>query len=302
LTWRAKFSIGAPLGLLFIILILAVDGWLLNRLISDSIRTERISFASYLLGLVVLFSLPLLLFLLYQTASCLTLRYHLDRNGIIIRWVGIEQVIPSRDIQQIVTGRQLGDSVVRRRGLRWPGHERGEGLVPGIGRTRFLATRPLVEQLLLVTPGLAFAISPRDLDGFLEGFAVRRDLGPNRLLELEVRHSAWVTWRLWLDQTAWLLLGAAGLINLGLFGYLCARFPRLDTLLPLHFNNLGQVDRIGTKMELFALPVIGLIILGTNMVLGLALYRRERAGSYLLWGAAAAAQALFWLATVSIVR
>jgi hypothetical protein len=64
---------------------------------------------------------------------------------------------------------------------------------------------------------------------------------------------------------------------------------------------MGQPDRIGTKIELFALPIIGLIILGTNLGLGLLLYRRERAGSYLLWGAAAAVQALFWLAAFSIV-
>jgi len=75
----------------------------------------------------------------------------------------------------------------------------------------------------------------------------------------------------------------------------------LDLQLPLHFNSLGQADRIGTKTELFALPIIGLIILVTNLVLGLGLYRREKAGSYLLWGAAAAAQTLFWLATFSIV-
>jgi hypothetical protein len=54
-------------------------------------------------------------------------------------------------------------------------------------------------------------------------------------------------------------------------------------------------------MELFALPIIGLIVLGGNLVLGLGLYLRERAGSYLLWGAAAAVQALFWLAAFSIV-
>ena len=99
-------------------------------------------------------------------------------------------------------------------------------------------------------------------------------------------------------------LGAPGLcaaINLALLGYLSARFPGLDYLLPLHFSNLGQPDRIGTKMELFTLPIIGLIILGTNLILGLALYRSERAGSYVLWGAATAVQALFWLATFSIV-
>jgi hypothetical protein len=54
-------------------------------------------------------------------------------------------------------------------------------------------------------------------------------------------------------------------------------------------------------MELFALPIIGLIMLGTNLALGLALYKRERAGAYLLWGSAAGAQILFWLATFSLV-
>jgi uncharacterized membrane protein len=97
------------------------------------------------------------------------------------------------------------------------------------------------------------------------------------------------------------LLGAAVLVNLALFGYLSARFPGLDFQLPLHFNNLGYVDRIGAKVELFALPIIGLIILGTNLVLGLLLYRRERAGSYLLWGSSAVVQGLFWLATFSLV-
>ncbi|MGD8820547.1 MAG: DUF1648 domain-containing protein, partial [Anaerolineae bacterium] len=100
---------------------------------------------------------------------------------------------------------------------------------------------------------------------------------------------------------AWLLLGAAIVVNLGLFGYLSARFPGLDVQLPLHFNAEGMVDRIGNKTELFALPIIGLLILGVNLVLGLILYRRERAGSYLLWGAAAAVQTLFWLATFSIL-
>ena len=82
---------------------------------------------------------------------------------------------------------------------------------------------------------------------------------------------------------------------------MATRFPNLDAQLPLHFTSLGQADRIGTKLELFALPIIGVIILGTNLVLGLALYKRERAGSYLLWGSAATAQALFWLATFSIL-
>jgi hypothetical protein len=286
---------------LFIGLIVALDVLLLNRLFDVDIGLRLISFLSFGMGLAVLFSVPLLGYLIYQTVSCLTLRYHLDRNGIVVRWGGVEQVIPILDIQRIVAGREIGGPIVRRRGVRWPGHERGEGMVPGIGRTRFLATRGLEHQLLVVAPGLAFGISPRDLGEFLKAFESRQELGPNRLLEQEVRRAPWFTWKVWTDQTAWLLLGAAVAINLALFGYISARFPGLDAQLPLHFNNEGMVDRIGTKGELFALPIIGLIILGTNLFLGLALYKREQAGSYLLWGAAAAAQALFWLAIFSII-
>jgi hypothetical protein len=300
-TQRAAFSVGAPLGIVFLAPALLLDVLLLGWLLNDSIRPQEIHFLSFLVSLFLLLSLPVLVVLAYQVISCLTLRYRLDRNGVVVRWAGNEQIIPIGDIQQILLGSELKNPAVRRRGLRWPGHERGEGMVPGIGRTCFLATQPLDGQLLLVTPGLAFAISPQDPDGFLEGFAARQELGPNRLLERGLRRARWLAWPIWRDETAWTLLGAAVAINVALFGYLSARFPGLDYLLPLHFNNLGQADRIGAKMELFALPIIGLIILGTNLVLGLALYRRERAGSYLLWGAATAAQALFWLATFSIV-
>jgi hypothetical protein len=288
-------------GLLFVGLVVTLDGWLLNRLVDQAIRAQEIGFFSFIGGLVVLLSIPLLVALIYQTLSCLTLRYHLDRNGVIVRWCGTEQIMPIRDIRRIFPASQLAGPTVRRRGLHWPGHERGEGLIPGIGRTRFLATQPLARQLLLVVPGLTFGISPDDPGEFVKAFESRRELGPNRLVEQEIRRASWFTWPLWRDRTAWVLVGAAGIINLGLFGYLSARFPGLDTQLPLHFNNEGMADRIGTKGELFALPIIGLIILGTNLILGLILYRREKAGSYLLWGAAAAAQALFWLATLSIV-
>jgi hypothetical protein len=300
LTWHAKITVGVPLGLLLLGLTGAVDAWLLQRLLNEGIPSQRIELLSFIMGLVVLASVPLILLLAYHTLSCLTLRYHLDRNGLFVRWIGTEQVVPIGDIQRILPGRQFGGSIERRRGVRWPGHERGEGMVPGIGRTRFLATRPLAEELVVVTPGLAYGISPSDPGAFLRAFEARRELGPNRLLESEVHRSRWFSWSLWTDQTAWVLLGTAIIVNLGLFGYLAARFPSLDLQLPLHFNSQGLADRIGTRVELFALPIIGLIILVTNLILGLILYQRERAGSYLLWGGAAVVQALFWLAILSM--
>ena len=301
MTLRAKFSVGVPLGLLFISLLVALDVWLLNQVIDRGLRVQQINLLVFLMGLLVLASLPVLIVLTYQTFSCLTLRYRIDRNGVVVQWAGNNQVIPIRDIQRIVSGSDLGSTIVRRRGLHWPGHERGDGLIPGIGRTRFLASRPPAHQLLLITPGRAFGLSPDDPEAFIRGFESRRELGPNRLLDPALRPARWSTWRIWTDQTAWVLLGVAVIINLALFGYLCARFPALDSQLPLHFNSLGEADRISAKGELFTLPIIGLIILSTNLILGLLLYKRERAGSYLLWGSAATAQALFWLATFSLV-
>ena len=302
MTWRAKTWIGVPLGLLFIALLAVLDGWLLSRLLIPNLRDQQIDLFGFLLGLLVLLTIPLVLFLVYQTVSCLTLRYHLDRNALSVRWWGVQQIIPIRDIQRILPGAELNGNTMRRRGVRWPGHERGEGLVPQVGTTHFLATRPLAEQLLVVTPGMALAISPRDRAGFLDAYQARSELGPNRLSEAGIWRHGWLAWPLWADRTARALLATAAAVNLALFGYLCALFPGLDDQLPLHFNIEGMADRIGTRAELFTLPIIGLIILGTNLLLGLILYRRARAGSYLLWGAAIAAQALFWLATFSIVR
>ena len=292
---------GVPLGLLFVGLLIALDAWILNQLVNLHIQSRQLGFLSFLLGLLVVLSVPVLVLLVCEVFGAVTLRYHLDRNGVAVRWAGNERIIPIRDIQRIVPGNDVESAIVHRRGVRWPGHQRGEGMVPTIGRTRFLATRPLAEQLLLVMPGLAVAISPLDVDGFLAAFEARRKLGPNRMLEQELRQARWLSWPLWGDRNARVLLGVAAILNAGLFGYVSARFPTLDPQLPLHFNRLGFADRIGTKVELFALPIIALIILGTNLVLGLLLYRRERAGSYLLWGAAAAAQVLFWLATFSIL-
>jgi hypothetical protein len=301
MTWRAKLSTGCLAWLAFAAFIAALDVLLLRRLLTHDIALQQINWLTFLTGLLVLASLPPLAIAVYHTLVCLTLRYRLYRNGLVIHWVGSTQVIPIRDIQRIVRGSELPGPVVVRRGLRWPGYEGREGAVPGIGRTRFLSTGPLHQQLLLVTPGVAVAISPSNPEGFLEAFTSRQALGPNRLLDPELRFARWLGWDLWTNHTAWLLLGTAAVINLALFCYLCVRFPGLDIQLPLHFNSLGQADRIAPKAELFALPIIGLIVIGTNLLLGVLLYRRERAGSYLLWGAAAAAQALFWLATFSIL-
>ena len=292
--------------------IVALDWLLLSRLFGHDIPSQQINFLSFLLGLLALASLPLLAILAYNTLNCAALRYRVDRNGITIYGTGTQQIIPIGDVRQILMGDQIQGVIIHRRGLRWPGFEQGIGRIPGVGLVHFFGTRPWPNQLLVLTNGPAFAISPRTPERFLQAYAARQELGPNRQLEAGARRAGWLTWPLWTDRTAWTLIGIAVAISLSLFANTCLLFPGLDPQLPLHFqrpegdlitqlSSLGQVDRIGGKIELFGLPVIGLIVLSANLVAGLILYKWERAGALLLWGSAAAVQILFWLATLGLL-
>ena len=110
MTFRARFSFGGLLGLLYAALLVVLDTWLVRWLVVRAIRPQEINLGAFLVGIVVLATLPALVLLAYHTWSWLTLRYHLDRNGLTICWAGSEQRIPIRDIQRIIPGRQLATS------------------------------------------------------------------------------------------------------------------------------------------------------------------------------------------------
>ena len=103
------------------------------------------------------------------------------------------------------------------------------------------------------------------------------------------------------DRLLLLLLVSGIAANIFLFAYLGWHYQSLPQFLPLHYTALGEVDRIGTKSEVFKLPAIGLIVLGANASFGLLVYGRERTLAYLLLGAAILEQLLFWWVAFNIV-
>ena len=103
------------------------------------------------------------------------------------------------------------------------------------------------------------------------------------------------------DRLLLLLLVGGFVANMVLFAYLGWYYRSLPQFLPLHFTALGEVDRVGAKREVFKLPAIGLIVLGTNAFFGLLVYGRERTVTYLLLGAAIVEQLLFWWVAFNIV-
>jgi hypothetical protein len=287
---------GILVGTVLLITLLAADIWIglyLARRSPDLI--------SFLVGLAGLLTLPLLALLAYGIYGLISLTYDINRDRLLIRWAAVEHVVPLGHITHVVQGGRLSGSI-RWRGMRWPGHVVGRGETQQWGPLVSFATAPLSRQLLLVTPSRAYGISPAKPQEFLAGLEVRRQMGALRALPEEVRLAPLATWRVWHDRTLWGLALAGALANALLFGYLCWRYASLPSFLPLHFDSLGQVDRIGERSELFRLPVIGLLALAVDATVAVILPSWLRPAGYLLVGGAIVVQALLGVALWALMR
>ncbi len=103
------------------------------------------------------------------------------------------------------------------------------------------------------------------------------------------------------DRALMAILVLALLINMALLVFLAVRFEALPDLLPLHFDASGLPDRIDAKAGIFGLPIIGLIVLVANALIGFLVHRRERAAARLFASSALLMQILLWLAAMNIV-
>ena len=293
--WKPSRLKGAAMGLAMALLVLALDGLSLFHL-----THSPITLLSFFEGLLVVLSLPILATLGYWLYGLFDLRYLLDRNGLVIVWAGTRQIIPLNRITRVVRGETIGEEV-KMQGIKWPGYHIAYGQVEGLGLVLSYSTRPLRDQLLLVTPTITYGISPSDPEGFLADFELRRRLGPIRPLRQRSIQARFVTLPFWRDRIAHLLLALGSVANAALFAYICSIYPALPRFLPLHFDALGQVNRIGPRSEILLLPACGLIMLLFNSVLGFWVFNRERLAAYLLFAAAILVQALLWVATFNII-
>lgn len=257
---------------------------------------------SFVLSLAVLSGVALIGYSGYRTIGAFSLRYWVDRNAVTVVWGSTRQIVPLGQIQRILIGSSSLTSASPRP-WHWPCPHRRRLVSPELGVVNAYATRPLSEQVILVTASESYGLSPRDADGFIAALQERFALGPAREMTVELqRPPAW-TWPLWRDRAAIFLVGAGLLGVLVMFGVLSFRFPSISADVPLHFDVNGMPDRIAPKDNLFALPVIGLVTWVFNTVTGIWLYRRvQRGAAYLLWGGALAVQGVMGLALFNLMR
>lgn len=249
-------------------------------------------------ALLLLATLLLLAFLVYALYGLANLAYHVERNGIVIRWAASYDVVPMGDIKTVVPfpkGKPLPS------GIGWPGYRIGQVWIQGLGPVRLYTTRPLEQSLLIRTADRSYLISPANVEGFLADYRARRLLGEITRWTQERRLPALFSLTVWRDRlVAWLFLSGL-LLNLALFGYLSARYPQLSPRMILSFDPRGLGERIGARWELFLLPAGGLGILLLNGALAAWVHRQGRVLSLLLLGNVSLVQVLVWLTTLRLV-
>jgi hypothetical protein len=293
--WRTDAQRGVIVGIGLIVTIIMVDVGLISL---AAIRP--LSVGTFIIGLAVLFSLGLLALIGYWLHGLARSAYLLDRNALVIKWGLTEQIIPTTQIERVLVGEEIEGHIQFYGGI-WPSHCVGYGEIPDAGSALFYATVPPRNQIYIVTPGLTYGISPADREGFLESLQKRLQMGPTQLVEQSSKRPGFLDWSIWQDLLGLGLLALGLVALLALVGLLCFKFPALPRLVPLHFDAAGNPDRLGPRTQVFIIPLIGLLALLINGVLGGLAYRRERVASYLLWGGSVLIHLLVWTAAIGIL-
>jgi hypothetical protein len=294
LEWKPRRFLGIGIGIGVIVVLVLVDGLILRALTS-----LPISFTSFVMALMLALSVLLVALIGYLVYGLLTLKYTMGRDGVFLLWSRREETIPLAAIEAVVRLAEEGNGISRPR-FCLPGHCIGRGRDDRGREVLFYSTGRRADELLITTALHSYVISPDNPTGFLSAVRARRQLGPTRSLEQARRAGGLADLPIWRDWTALGLAAVAIVANACLFGYISFRYPSLPEIVPL-LSESGQVRLLGAKEELFELPVLGLVVLLGNTVLGFALHRWERPVTYALAAVALLVQIIAWWAAINVI-
>ncbi len=279
---------------------LALGIWLISRPVDG---------VSLLLVLILLASVPALIWLGLRTLGAFNLEYWMDRNAVTVRWGLQRQIIPLGAIRRVVDG-GVGDGLVDLSGnhwSRWPSPFVRPARAAGLVGVRMLASRPLDRCVLLDTGETGiFALSPVNNQVFIQALQARAELGTTESegrvrLERPRLCNNMEPGELF-DRPSQALLGLGLLGLLILVGILMIRYPGLPEALTIRYNREGIPDLVRGKSALFVLPIIGAVSFGFNSIWGLWLACRDHhTAAYLLWSGAILVEFVSLLALFSLM-
>ena len=234
-----------------------------------------------------------------------SLAYVLANDGLEIHWLGETFVAPYSAIDGIYTGQRLvsGENPLARR-PRWPGVFVGQARVRGIGRLHFFTTSQEAGALTVVTfEGGGVVVSARKPQDFrtaliervsrcAEGSGVAAYLRPAHTPPWTAVRDAWLPACL-VAALLFLLLGLA---------VAALAYAGLPDQIALRFDASGRPTQLAPRGDLLHLPLIGLLALVVNAVVGVWFHPREPLLARLLWVGAAVLQAVLLVAIVRLLQ
>ncbi|MFN8484581.1 MAG: PH domain-containing protein [Anaerolineae bacterium] len=291
MVFRPLLSRLIPLSLLAAILaLLGIDAALVVGM-----ARVGVGLMAFVAGALLLLSLPALAVLVYWLWGALSLRYAMDRNAVRIHWAATTHVIPLPNITAIEDGADF--YVERVHGYHWPGLLVGLGHLDRLGSAVICATRPLPEQLILVTRRGRYAVSPADRVAFIEALGTRQRLGPTEALAETAWQPRWMRLPIWRDRLVYALFGAGIVLSLLLWAWVSLLYGSLPASLPMR----GIAATPLARAIALWLPLAGAAALVVNSTLAVAVHRRERFAAYLSLGSAVAVQVFIWIALLHAV-
>ena len=75
--------------------------------------------------------------------------------------------------------------------------------------------------------------------------------------------------------------------------YLWQNFETFPELIALHFNAFGEADLIGSRNDIYKLPLIGAVVWASNLILAIVASPHDRVLARTALGVAVFVQALF---------
>ncbi len=295
-SWKPPLRANLMIGAITTIALLGVE------VVAGSIFLSRdFDLGSFFLALAGLLALGLLIVEAYSIHSIVKASYAIDAENLTINWGVFRYILPLSSIGDVLT-RPATLPLPRAPILQMPGYPPWRGEVDGIGDVLFLCTTHSPSRLAFIaTTGANYAISPEKRDAFVEALKLRRGHLPFRALPAEKTAPRFTRFTFWSDRVAQALLLVALLGNVATFAYVSFKFPALPPMLPLHYNSVGEIDFIGTRVEAFKIPLIGTAALVADFVLGTLLHSQEKLATHLLLATAILVQLILLVATVKIV-
>lgn len=248
--------------------------------------------------LIVLVAVPLLVYRYYALRNS---SYTLTREGIYLQWGWRNENIPMSHIHWVHPAHDL-ENPLRPPRLRWPGSVIGARSFSRGPSVEFMASQG--KNLLVVAASdRYYAISPKDINGFLEAFHHLTELGSLQNIPQQSTRSTILLTLVWQQKPAFYTIVAGFLLNLTLLIWTLLIIPG-HAQISLGFNPQGLPHTPLDSVRLLLLPILNTFGFLANLILGLFNFRSEQTKllAYLLWGSSILIALLFHIGTYFITR